>query len=157
MDEIIPLVNKEIQQKIDNRYFDEAITDVNGYLLLAPESDSLKNLKKKAEEAAKKDKKDNDDANSSVSSAKQAQSQAKYDSSEDARMNILASKLIDTTQVITSSEANVRSGPSLNASVVGTVTRGDSVYVYSVQPAPGRVWCNVGNGEWISSKTMGYN
>ena len=68
--------------------------------------------------------------------------------------NQTAAAITNTYQYITSGEANVRSGPSKGASVVGTVRRGDQVYIYDTYvESESRIWCKTDLG-WISYNTM---
>ena len=68
--------------------------------------------------------------------------------------NRTANDITGTYQYITSSQANARSGPSKSASVIGTLYRGDSVYVYSTYvESESRIWCKTDYG-WISYNTM---
>ena len=66
----------------------------------------------------------------------------------------VAAAITNTYQYITSGNANVRSGPSKSAKIIGTLSRGDSVYVYDTYvESESRIWCNTDYG-WISYNTM---
>lgn len=68
--------------------------------------------------------------------------------------NSIAKAITGTYQYITSGEANVRSAPSKGSSVVGTVRRGDEVYIYDTYvESESRIWCKTDLG-WISYNTM---
>lgn len=68
--------------------------------------------------------------------------------------NDTARAITNTYQYITSGEANVRSAPSKGAAVVGTVSRGDQVYIYDTYvESEKRIWCKTELG-WISYDTM---
>lgn len=71
---------------------------------------------------------------------------------------------LETT--VTSESANIRSGPSIDAPIVTTVSRGSYVYIYDVQPDVGRIWCraiitSIKTGSsydaWISSRNLDYS
>lgn len=68
--------------------------------------------------------------------------------------NAVANAITGTYQYITSSKANARSAPSKGSAVVGTLYRGDSVYVYSTYvESEKRIWCKTDYG-WVSYNTM---
>ncbi|MEG0250206.1 MAG: SH3 domain-containing protein [Peptostreptococcus sp.] len=68
--------------------------------------------------------------------------------------NSVANAIKNTYQYITAGEANVRSSPSKGASVTGTVTRGDEVYIYDTYvESASRIWCRTDLG-WVSYNTM---
>ncbi len=65
-----------------------------------------------------------------------------------------ANSITNTYQYITSGQANVRSQPSKAAPVIGSVSRGDTVYVYDTYvESESRIWCKTDLG-WISYNTM---
>lgn len=65
-----------------------------------------------------------------------------------------ANAITNTWQYITSKEANIRSNPSKNSSVVGTLSRGDEVYIEDTYvESESRIWCKTDFG-WISYNTM---
>lgn len=64
------------------------------------------------------------------------------------------SGIVGTYQTITSGEANVRSGPSKSSPVIGSISRGSSVYIYDIYVESAyRTWCKTDAG-WISYNTM---
>ncbi len=68
--------------------------------------------------------------------------------------NEAASAITNTYQYITSGQANVRSSPSKGSSVVGTLSRGDEVYIQDTYvESASRIWCKTNLG-WISYNTM---
>lgn len=74
--------------------------------------------------------------------------------SSPSQANQTASAINGSYQYITSAQANVRSGPSKGSSVVGTLSRGDEVYIYDTYvESESRIWCKI-DGGWISYNTM---
>lgn len=153
INQAIPGIKRELEEYINNMDYKKAVKAADDYLLLLPGNKSIADIKETANKSA--------GSSSSGDSTKvvyvQSGGSSGGGSSEMARMNSLANRVLNTTQTITSSEANVRSGPSKSSSAIRTLYAGDSVYVYDVKPVLGRVWCYIGNGGWVSTKTMGYN
>lgn len=67
---------------------------------------------------------------------------------------------------VTSDKANIRSGPSINSSVITYVSRGSTVQIYETVQDVGRTWCHAiitssvtGNSYdgWISSRNLDYS
>lgn len=154
INQAIPGIKREIEEYIDNMDYKKAVKAADDYLLLLPGNKAIADMKETASKSV--------GSSSSGDSTKVVYVESGGGSSgggntEMARMNSLANRVLNTTQTITSSEANIRSGPSKSYSSIGVLYAGDSVYVYDVKPVPGRVWCYIGNGGWVSTKTMGYN
>ncbi len=67
---------------------------------------------------------------------------------------------------VTSNKANIRSGPSINSSVITYVSKGSTVQIYETVQDVGRTWCHAiitssvtGNSYdgWISSRNLDYS
>ena len=143
-------IKAEITQLIGSNNFVGAINRLNSYISVDPENNDFKKLledvnaqktsfEKKAQEEseASKEKARADELEAQIAKLKNAE----------------ASNLIGTYQFVTSSRANVRSGPGFSYGVEFSLYKGDPVYVYDTRRADGRTWCNIGNG-WISYRTL---
>ena len=143
-------IKAEMSQLTSSNNYESAINRLNSYLAVDPENADFKKLlddinakklnsEKKAEEEsqASKEKARADELEAQVAKLKNAE----------------ASNLIGTYQFVTSSRANVRSGPGFSYGVEFSLFRGDPVYVYDTRRANGRTWCNIGAG-WISYRTL---
>lgn len=63
------------------------------------------------------------------------------------------SSLVGTFNYVTSSNANVRSGPGFSYPIIYNLSKGDSVYISDTKYADERIWCNIGDG-WVSINTI---
>jgi len=143
-------INSEISLLIGNKDYDNAINTVNSYLSYLPESEELKNLKKEitTEKSANEEK--------IKSEAKLQEQKARADELEVQIAKLKkqsAASLIGTYQYVTSSRANVRSGPGFSYGISYNLYKGNPVYVFDTKNADGRTWCNIGDG-WISYRTL---
>lgn len=61
--------------------------------------------------------------------------------------------LIGEYRYISSSNANIRSGPGFSYPIIANHSKGDLVYIRDIREADERIWCNIGTG-WISINTI---
>lgn len=82
------------------------------------------------------------------------------------KQNLAANPDYRNLYYVTSNKANIRSGPSINASIITYVSKGSSVYIYDTVEDIGRTWCRAiitssvtGNSYdgWISSRNLDYS
>lgn len=119
-----------------------AIDDLNSYLTYFPDDktglDLLKSMTGESKPTTQVIVKESSGNNSGGISAAKA----------------VASNIRNTYQTITSGEANVRSGASKSSPVIGSISKGSSVYIYDTYvESESRIWCLTDEG-WISYNTM---
>lgn len=82
------------------------------------------------------------------------------------KQNLAANPDYRSVYYVTSNKANIRSGPSINSSIITYVSQGSSVYIYDIVEDIGRTWCRAiitssvtGNSYdgWISSRNLDYS
>lgn len=182
---------KTIQQMIYT-FTDQSIADgdfagadklLNDYLLLFP-TDTTATAKKadvrakreEAEAAAKQAAEDTEKALAQAqveaemaeaqNQATENQAQGVIDAAAYGYSDSYLNGLYGLETTVTSESANIRSGPSIDAPIVTTVSRGSYVYIYDVQPDVGRIWCraiitSIKTGSsydaWISSRNLDYS
>lgn len=143
-------IKSEISQLKASKNYDGAINRLDSYIAVDPENAEFKRMLEDINtEKLANDKKVEEESEASKQKARADELEAQI-----ARLkNSEASNLIGTYQFVTSSKANVRSGPSFSYGVSFVLYKGDPVYVYDTRRANGRTWCNIGNG-WISYRTL---
>lgn len=148
IDYIMKEINEQLKMFIDYENYDSAITYADDYLKILKDNQNIISLKNQAIKL-----KDiyNNQNNSEVDTPQEEF--VPVESYNQRVLEDLTYKLQGTYQYITSSVANIRSGPSLKYSITGKLYKGDSVYVYDAREDGERVWCNIGIG-WVSYRTM---
>lgn len=143
-------IKSEISQLKSNKNYEGAINRLNSYISVDPDNAEFKKMIEDINlEKTNSDKKAAEESEATKQKARADELEAQI-----ARLrNSEASNLIGTYQYVTSSKANVRSGPGFAYGVSFVLYKGDAVYVYDTRRANGRTWCNVGNG-WISYRTL---
>ena len=64
------------------------------------------------------------------------------------------SDIIGTTKTVQTHSANVRTGPGFAYGISYVLNKGASVYITDAVFADDRVWCKIGDGQWISINTL---
>lgn len=143
-------IKSEINQLTSRNNFDGAINRLNSYITVDPENKEFKNMLEDINsQKSNSEKKAEEESEASKEKARADELEAQIIKLKNAE----ASNLIGTYQFVTSSRANVRSGPGFSYGVEFSLYKGDPVYVYDTRRADGRTWCNIGNG-WISYRTL---
>lgn len=148
IDYIMKEINEQLKMFIDYEDYDSAITYADDYLKVLKDNQNILSLKN---QAIKLKDIENNQNNSKVDPPQEEF--VPVESYNQRLLEDLTYKLQGTYQYITSSVANIRSGPGLKYSITGKLYEGDSVYVYDAREDGERVWCNIGIG-WVSYRTM---
>lgn len=143
-------VNSEISLLVGNKEYDSALSAIGSYIAVDPENEDFKSLRNKiSSEKSTYEEKVKNEAQIEEQKARADELEAQIAKLRKSN----AANLIGTYQYVTSSRANVRSGPGFAYGVSYSLYRGDAVYVFDTKSADGRTWCNIGNG-WISYRTL---
>lgn len=160
IDEAVDGAKEKIRALNDAQEFDEATGLLSELIAVAPRNKRLVALKEETSgkrERADREQSDRkvDAAQREASAANAAASAAKAAASAEKKVKRASegSRILYTTQYVTSSSANVRSGPGKGYPVIYTLDYGSPVYVIDTQADSVRTWCNIGDG-WISYRTL---
>lgn len=141
---------------------EKALSLIDSYLEVVPESAEAMNLKKsilEPKETSEETKKEIEEARH------REEAEERRDGTEKDRstMSELANNLLHSYQTIVTQEANLREEPSLEAKILSVLVQGTDVYVYdTLIEGTQRVWCHVEvidpkgtiREGWVSSRVL---